>query len=221
MNAPQGIESLIQKTRRYEFLDGLRDMQFGIFFLILGLINWLAYQPVWIVFLIRLKESTGSFGTVLAFILLFGIPVLILFGVRGLMNLIRQRWLWKESGSVKPLNNIMTRRDLFISAGILLIGLLLGAWLNTLADTHELFFWNALWVSVSWSFGYTLLRLGQIVRMARYVWLGILGAVLSTILLFLPLGVTMPILLISLGWGSALIISGFIILRQNWPMVKE
>ncbi|HEX7555561.1 MAG TPA: hypothetical protein VF338_02970, partial [Leptolinea sp.] len=41
------LEQLIQKTRQYEFSDGLRDLQLAVLLGFGGLTAWISFEPFW------------------------------------------------------------------------------------------------------------------------------------------------------------------------------
>jgi hypothetical protein len=59
------------------------------------------------------------------------------------------------------------------------------------------------------------------IKITRYVIMGLIGGIASTALFLVQSSLTGAGLLSFLGWGAIFLISGFIVLRQAWPEVKE
>ncbi len=64
-------------------------------------------------------------------------------------------------------------------------------------------------------FGYTLLAMGRLLDLRRYVGLGLAGGLLSTGALLLPLTFGQLTLLFAFIWGLGLAASGLLTLRQG------
>jgi hypothetical protein len=220
MVAGQDIEKIIKKTQRYEFLDGLRDMQLGIYMALLGFTTWLVFQPATVRLILWLRERVDKFGSIVGIFLIVLLPAIVALGVQQLMYAIRKRWLWQESGMVKPLLMVVPRWITFVSVLVLLTGLGLGLLLQPLFP-RPFFVWGALWGSTGLSFGFLLAAMGRHLQIRRYVWVGILGGVGSTVLVFLPLSLVHSVLVWGLGWGVMLVCSGLLALRRTWPQVGE
>ena len=58
MSVQPDIEKLIRQTKQYEFADGLRDIQLGLFMGSMGALTWLVISPIWI-YLIITQRKTG------------------------------------------------------------------------------------------------------------------------------------------------------------------
>jgi hypothetical protein len=78
-----------------------------------------------------------------------------------------------------------------------------------------------LWAATGWSFGYTLFAMGRNLDLLRYRWLGLVGGILSTALLFLALPFPQSSLLFGLVWCFLLAASGVITLRRVALSVRE
>jgi hypothetical protein len=219
MVAGQDIDKIIKKTQRYEFLDGLREIQLGVYMALLGLTNWIIFQPFWVRFYLWLLDRTDRFTSILAAILLLAIPVLAALGVQQVMYAVRKRWLWQESGMVKPLRVVVPRWITIVSVLVLFAGLGLGLLLQPLFP-NQFFIWGVLWGSTGVSFGFLLAALGQHLQLKRYVWVGILGGVGSVAMFVLPLSLGNSVLVLGLGWAVLLIGSGLLALRKTWPQMR-
>ena len=219
MVAGQDIEKIIKKTQRYEFLDGLRDVQIGIYMALLGLTNWLVFQPFWMRVFLWMLDRAGKFIGILTAILLLAIPFLVALGVQRVMYVIRKRWLWQESGMVKPLRVVVPRWITVVSVLVLFAALGAGLLLQPLFP-RQFFIWGALWGSTGLSFGFVLAAMGWHLQLKRYVWVGVLGGVGSAAMFVLPLSLDNSVLVLGLAWGVLLIGSGLQALRRAWPQVR-
>ncbi len=207
------VDQLIQKTRRYEFSDGLRDVQFAILLGFGGVASWLSFEPFW---LMTIGYTVKTFGRWAAWIGMLPIVLVILavWGMLRLMKVLRRRWLWRESGMVESSRWVVSRRINGLSFLILLGGLAVGLGLRFLGWVDAAFVLRMLWTATGWSFGYTLAAVGHEIGLSRYVWLGSLGAILSTLVLFLPLSFGQSSLVFGLTWFVLLMVSGMTTLRS-------
>jgi len=213
MTSPSDVKQLIQDTRRYEFADGLRDLQLAIFFVTSGAAAWLVFQPFWITLIGDLVERYGRGAAWLGILVLFIAPLAVI-GMLGLMNFARKRWLWRESGMVKPSRWVVPRRVTVLSFVIIVAGLAFAVLARRQGWVEDSFILRMLWVATGWSFGYTLIAMGRELDLPRYIWLGVIGGALSTILLFLDLTFAQVALVFSLTWGLLLSASGIFTLRR-------
>lgn len=213
MTSPSDVKQLIQDTRRYEFADGLRDLQLAIFFVTSGAAAWLVFQPFWITLIGDLVERYGRGAAWLGILVLFIAPLAVI-GMLGLMNFVRKRWLWRESGMVKASRWVVPRRVTVLSFVIIVAGLAFAVLARRQGWVEDSFILRMLWVATGWSFGYTLIAMGRELDLPRYIWLGVIGGALSTILLFLDLTFAQVALVFSLTWGLLLSASGILTLRR-------
>lgn len=222
MDVQPTVENLVRKTQQYEFSDGLRDMQFAILMIGTGLTTWLIMDraDIWLVAMWRLADTLGSWARWLTMLLGF-IPALLTAGALALMNYVRRRWLWQESGFVKPMNIVVPRRVTIISVALFLLGMAIGLGGSSLGLAGDHFALRALFAASGWSFGYSLFGLGKSINLQRYVRLGLIGGLASTILFILPITSGQAALVLGLGWGLALIISGFKPFRNAIRTMRE
>lgn len=219
MTAETNMDDLIHETQRYEFGDGLRDLQLAVLLVVGGLTVWLSFEPMWFTFLGALIQQFGR-GIAWAGLLLTFVPGLLALAMLGLMNWVRRRWLWRASGIVKPVRIIVPRRVSVLSAVILVVGMGIAVLLRQSGWVDDTFLLRMLWTATGWSFGYTLFGVGQNIGLTRYVRLGLVGGAVSTILLFLPLAFNQAGLLFGLVWGMLLGASGIVTLRA-WLQATE
>lgn len=213
MTSPSDVKRLIHETRRYEFSDGLRDIQLAITFGILGVVTWLVMQPLWITTLNQWVQKYGRGAAWLGILLLLITP-LVAWGTLALMNFVRKRWLWRESGMVKPSHWFVPRRVTVLSVVILVAGAALAFVARRAGWVEDSFILRMLWAATGWSTGYTLIGMGRELDLRRYIWLGAVGGAFSTILLFLDLTFAQAALVFGLTWGLLLSASGVFTLRQ-------
>ncbi len=213
MTSPSDVKQLIHDTKRYEFSDGLRDLQLAIILGIGGVVTWLVLQPLWMSTLRNLVQKYGRGAAWLGFLVVFLAP-LAAWGMLALMNAVRKRWLWRESGMVKPSRWIVPRRVTVLSAVILIAGLALTFLARRQGWVEDSTVLLMLWVATGWSFGYTLIGMGRELDLPRYIWLGAVGGALSTILVFLQLTFAQVALVFGLSWGLLLSASGILTLRR-------
>ncbi len=221
MNQQVDAEKIMLKTKQYEFADGLRDLQFGLTFSLAGItLSWM-FTPTWFSFLFKLKENYGAWALWTAFLLLFYLPAFTAAGMLRVMEYVRRRWLWRESGMVKSIRNMVPRRILvlLVVASILLI--FFGIYLHELPQTYELFLLSWLLAVNSWLFGLTLVWFGKHIEVTRYIWIGIICGLASTALLLRELSLHEMWLSFGLVWGLVFLISGAITLRRTWMEVRE
>ena len=213
MTVSPDVDRLIRETRRYEFADGLRDLQLAMLLGLGGLTAWLVFEPFWMTFVVRMAATYGRWAAWVG-ILPALVPPLVVLGMLGVMRVLRRRWLWRESGMVSPSRWAVPRRVNVLSAVILLGGLAVGLGLLKLGLVDASFLLRMLWTATGWSFGYTLFAMGRHLDLPRYRWLGLTGGILSTALLFLPLPFAQSSLVFGLLWCAMLAGSGLITLRR-------
>ncbi len=205
------IDHLIQKTRRYEFADGLRDVQFALLIGLASLGAWLALQPYWMTIIIKASIQYGKWATLLGMAPIV-ITILVVWGMLWVMKIVRQRWLWRESGTVKPSRWVVPRKVNLISTLIFLVAIGVAAGMWVLGWVPESIILKMIWVATGWSFGYTLAAVGMQIGLTRYLYVGLAGGLLSIIALLLPLDFGQTVLLIGAIWFCILLSSGLVTL---------
>jgi len=225
MTTQPDIDALIRKTRQYEFVDGLRDLQMAAIMAIMGAFAWfsltLARMHWYVRLILYLKDTFGSWARWINGL----VYLLILFAVLGgslwIMRVLRRKWLWRESGWVKPVRWQVPRRITVLSAVIMLGGIVLGLILLSAGKVDMSFVLRMLWTATGWGFGYTLIGMGREIGLIRYVWLGAFGGLASTAVLFLPLTFGQTAIVIYGAWTLALGISGAIVLRRASTAIRQ
>lgn len=225
MNKQTDIEGLIRKTRQYEFVDGLRDLQIAAIMAFFVVFSWFVFTLTGVRLYLRLilfiKDIFGSWAPWIDGLLF----LLIIFSIIGvslwLMRAMRRKWLWRESGWVKPLRWQVPRRVSVLSVVIVLGGIGLALALFAADRVEASFILRMLWVATGWAFGYTLVGVGREIGLKRYIWLGAVGGIASTVLLFLPLTFGQIAIVLYGAWALVLGISGAITLRRALVTNKQ
>jgi hypothetical protein len=215
VGAEADVPGLIRRTQQYEFIDGLRDLQLSIILGLGGAMIWFAFSPRWASLLQTLIARFGRWATWTGMVVVF-LPALAAWAMLGLMRFLRRRWLWVSSGTANPHRIVVPRRVNLIAAALLVIGIGIGVLLWAQGIVGDVFALRALWAATGWTFGYTLYGVGRHIGLARYVWIGAIGGVASSVPLLVPLGFASAALALGLGWCVVLAGSGFICLRQAW-----
>ncbi len=222
MNTQPDVKKLIQQTQQYEFVDGLREMQLAVMMAAIGLTAWFVFDliGIWMPVLAGWMRTIGAW-TGLSIQLVVLLPALLALVALLAMRFARRRWLWRESGLVKPNRQIVPLRVTLISVGVLLAGIALGVLLQVIFPVGDLFLMKMIYIASGWSFGYTLITMGNILGLSRLRRVGLFGAVVPTLLIVLPLTIGQMVLIWGLIWGAALGISGMGPLRQKIQAARE
>ncbi len=208
-------EELIRQTKRYEFSDGLRDLQLAMVLSILGVILWLTFDLVYARTLVRLMYTLGAWVGWLSILMIIVLPVLVSLFVRKLTTCVRRRWLWRESGMVESLPWLVPRWVTVLAVSLYLTCVVFSLWLYSIGQVDTTFVLYMLVVAAGWSTGVTLVGLGLTIGLPRYIWLGVIGGLGLTSLLFLPLTFGQAALVFGLSWGFTFAVSGTIALRRK------
>lgn len=221
MISQPNVDKLIRQTQQYEFADGLRDLQMAIILGTLGIVSWLTFDLVYAPFLVKLIKALGPWIGWLSILLVIVLPVIVTWGVLGLMNYVRRRWLWRESGMVKSLSWLVPRWVTVLATTIYLVSVVLSLGLHFSGRFDALFALHMLVVAAGWSTGVTLVGFGLTIGLPRYMWLGVLGGLISTLLLFLRLSFGQTALVFGLSWGFLFAASGIVLLRRTLLSLRE
>jgi len=226
MTIQPNIETLISETRQYEFVDGLRDLQMAAIMAFFGAFAWfsltLTGMRLFVRLILYLKDTFGSWATrLISLSVYFLLLVAISVGSLWLMRTVRRKWLWRESGWVKPLRMQVPRKVNILAAAIFLSGIAVSISLLIAGKVDESFVLRMLGAATGWGFGYTLIGMGREIGLIRYIWLGAVGGIASTILLFLPLTFGQTAILLNGAWALALGITGAIALRGSLTAIRQ
>ena len=218
MSTETNVEGLIHKTRQYEFVDGLRDLQLAVLLAFFGVFTWFSLTLIgmrwYIQWILKLKETFGRWAALISGLLFILILIAFLVGTLWAMRFLRRRWLWRESGWVKPLPWQVPRKVNILSAAIILGGIGLAIGLLIAGRVDESFVLRMFWAATGWAFGFTLVGVGREIGLKRYLWLGSVGGIASTVVLFLHLDFGQTAIALYGPWALALGISGAITLRR-------
>jgi len=211
---------LIRRTLGYEFSDGLRDLQMALLMIVSGLLSWFILDLVYVDFIANLMEALGI-QAVWFSLLLLAIPIVVVWGALGLIHYVRRRWLWRETGMVKPLSRLIPWRVTALATAIYLVSVGLALGLNRLGVLEALFVLRLVIVAAGWSTGVVLVGLGTVIEQQRYKWLGIAGGLVITLLLFLPLTFGQTALVFGFIWGMLFLGSGLALLQGRVLALKS
>lgn len=212
MSAQPDVNKLIRQTRRYEFADGLVDLQVGVILVILGTLPLLVFSPMYMRLQFSLVRAFGVWAKWLALLVVL-LPAFVALGTRHIIRYVRQRWLWCDSGFVKPLPSAVSRKTLALATAIVVVSTVVGFMLSRAGWGGPMFPLRMLVASVGWAQGITMIGVGRTTGLSHYTWLGIVGGLASTLFLFLHLTLGQAWLALCLLWGLAFTASGLISLR--------
>lgn len=216
MVAQSNVEELIRKTKQYEYTDGLFDLAMAVVWMSMGMISWFVFDMarVWFHFIAWLMNVFGYWARWVSMLVVL-LPALLACGAFVLITFVRKRWLWRDSGWVKPLRLVTPRRVPLISTAIMLGSILLGFTLYHFGTVGSLFALQMLVIGTSWTTGYSLVALGRHVGLPRYIWLGMIGGLAPTPALFLNLSFGQTCLALGLWWSLVLAVSGTVTLQRR------
>lgn len=211
------VSRLQQRTERYEFADGIRELQFAFCVLVTGFYGWVVWDmpSVWQPFSewVRTQNVVVMIG--LTFVLPIGVPLVISqFGLRWANEYLRRRWLWRTTGFIKPKPWIVPRRTLFASFAIMFAVFIAGILLAIQLKEASLII-RGIYVGTGFEFAYMWLAMAKRFNLPRYRVVAVVGLVSTIILALLPMRVGLFVLIISVFWGGLLMVSGLYAMRQT------
>jgi hypothetical protein len=142
-------------------------------------------------------------------LLLVFLPAILGLGMLGLINFVRRRWLWRHTGMVKPSNQIVPRWSVVFATIIYVLSIV---FVFIYKPANTLLILQMLVVAAGWSTGLMLIGAGNYLKLVRYVWMGLLGGLISTLLLFTNLTFGQTALVFGLSWGIMFAVVGIAIL---------
>jgi hypothetical protein len=220
MNDIREIDNLTRLTRKREFDDGLVDILYGGVFLVWGLASWFLYSTVGLRWLVTALTQQREI-TIIAMLALAPVFLLVIYGMRRLIEWIRRRYLWKDSGYVEALK-WQVSRSITIIATCLSIALILGAtWQMARGALSEEGALGALVASANLGTAVVYLGMGIDLRIRRYLVVGIAGLILTVILLSQMVSFAVSWLLLGVGWMIILTVSGLWALLQSIRSLAE
>jgi hypothetical protein len=207
MNTVLDLDNKTRNTRRREFADGMFDFVVAGLILFLAVANWLVFSFIglrWLAAALLWNRELTIIG-LLALIPLF---YLLIVGARGLINRIRYKTIWKNSGRLEPLRWQVNWRT-SLASGLTFILLIIVALIlmnRGLIDSVDVL--RVLVAATGAAMGVTYFGLGIEIRFPRYRWVGIAGLLLSTVLAFMPLSFASAWLGLGIIWAAVLAVSG-------------
>lgn len=125
------VVDLQRRTMRYEFADGIREFQLAFWLVVVGVYSWVVWDklPEW-GSIVESVRAMGSGVAVIVFLVLpIAIPVLAShYGLMWINERVRRRWLWRNTGYIKPRQWVVPRRVILggcaLAMGVLVLGIL-------------------------------------------------------------------------------------------------
>jgi hypothetical protein len=206
-------DDLIRATRRYEFSDGLVELQLSVVLASLGVSIALVFSPLFVRLVLGLSRTFGSWAKWLAAVIVLA-PALIAVGTRQLLRAVRRRWIWRSSGFVEPLPSAVPASALVLGTAIVVVASVVAVMLYRSGGREPMLVVRALVASAGWAQGVSTIGVGRRTGLANYTRLGIAGGLASTVFLFLRLPFGQIWLAFCLLWALGLAISGLVSLRR-------
>ena len=220
MNHPIDLDGLTKATRRREFDDGLMDFANGAILLVLGLFAWFLFSQnglEWYAMAIINYRNITLVG-------LFGVVVLVItgpFGMRRLIEYIRISIIWKDYGFIKPLNRQSSWYVTLLS-GVVAIGMILFAtWLMTVGRINAESVLRTMVSASGVATGIIYIGIWVSLDLRRYLIVGLIGGMISVLILFLPVSFSTAWLIFGITWMLLLVVSGTWALKQVLSENKE
>jgi hypothetical protein len=218
MTDPVDLDALTRNTRRLEFEDGLNDIQNAILFLLLGSMGALFMSTAGIELYMRAMLVNSEITTI-ALLALIPLFILITFGVRRVITGYRKRVLWSHLGEIEPFRWQVESRVSVLATVIWLLVVIVGLVIvdrPTELDADMRVIIAAGGVAT----GVVYYALGHTLKLNRYRWVGVTGAVLSMMLMILPVEVTLSWVSFGLVWTLILLISGISAFRETQARLR-
>jgi hypothetical protein len=214
------LDKITQATRRREFEDGLMDYVLGGFFLFICLMDALIFSTFgvrWLTTsLIKNREIT-----ILALVTIFLLLILSIFGARRLIEHIRRQTFWVNRGFVKSLR-WQVSWQVNVSAASVLIAMIAAAyWLMLNGSIKQEVVLRTLVSAIGAATGIVFFGMGKVVDLQRYKWTGIVGGILSFLIILLPVPFSISWMVLGIIWMVVLVVSGSWALRRSILALRE
>lgn len=200
-----------RRTVRYELADGVRDFQSAMWILVIGFYGWLMWDmpQVWLPAMVDLMDWQGElFGWILILTFGLGIPIILIEGSLRLMNeYVRRRWLWRETGFIKPKRMIVPRPTLFIAFAIMIVTFVGGIFLAIQLEDPWIIF-RSIFVGSGFEMAFMYFSLGGQFEIKRYRMVALGGLIGTLALAPLSVSVGLHALMICAFWTVILLVSG-------------
>jgi hypothetical protein len=214
------LDSLTRNTRRLEFEDGLNDFQNGIIFLLLGVLNSLFMSRIGIELFIRailLNEEI----TIIALLALIPLFYLLTFGIRRLIRRYRREVLWRHLGEIEPFKWQVDTRFTLAAIGVWLIVIIVGFILFS-GDPGDLDAGMRVIAAAGGAATAVIyFAMGRMLKLERFRWVGLVGMVLSLLLLVIPFSASLSWIAFGVTWALILGVSGSLALRNTLVRLRE
>ena len=220
MNEYVDLDALTRNTRRLEFDDGLNDIQNSLVFLLLGLLGAFFMSTAGITLYMRAMIFNQEITTV-ALIAIIPLFVVITFGSRRLIDRYRKQVLWRDLGEVEPFRWQVDRRASVLATVILLAVVISGLAIFS-GDPVDLDASMRVIVAAGGiATGVVYFVMGRSLEISRYLWVGLIGGLLSAALIVMPFNAGVSWVVFGLIWMVTLLISGFTALRGALLKLQE
>jgi len=214
------IDNLTRVTRRRDFEDGLMDFVFAGAFLFIGLLAGFFTSPVglrwYLTSLLWNREIT-----IIAEITLFLLFILFVFGAKRMIARIRRKTLWKNRGFVKPLRWQVSWKINALAVIVLIAMLVIAFWLLLNGSISREIVLRTLVSSAGVATGFVFFGMGKELDLQRYRWVGVVGGVLSALIILTPMSFSSSWLALGIGWMIVLTISGLWALQKSLVALRE
>lgn len=214
MNRVVDMDSLTKATRRYEFDDGLIDFAVGALFLLSSVYNWFLFSPEgirWYAIALMTNRALTLFGLAV----IAALNIVFLLGARRAIYITRQSTIWRDSGYVKPTLRPTGWPTILLSV-VVLLGMNVGAYLlMAIGRINTESILRTLVASVGVGTGILYFGTGLSLGLRRYLAVGMAGGILSAVILFMSVSLSVAWLILGTIWSAALAVSGVWALRQT------
>ncbi len=220
MNHIIEFDNLTKATRRREFDDGLMDYVFGFTILLIGLLGWFFFSPVGLSWLISGLIQNRDI-TIIALILMIALLILFISGARRMIEYIRQQHFWKNLGFVKPLRWQVSWQINALASVVLIAMLMIAVWLYLNGYVLQEIVLRTLVSSTGVATGIVFFGVGKELDLRRYKWVGVVGGILSTLVILLPISFSVSWLVLGVVWMIVLTVSGSWALQKSILVLRE
>ena len=214
------VDDLIRATRRYEFADGLAELQLSVVTASIGVVSGVVLSPVFVRSSMVLARTVGSWARWLVMSVLL-LPAVVAYGSRHAMRAVRRRWLWRSSGFVEPLPSAVPAGALVLGTAIIVGASVGGSLLYRSGGREPMLVLRVLVASVGWAQGVIIGGVGLRTRLLHYTWVGVGGGLASTVFLFWQLPFGRTFLAFCVLWALVLAASGTTSLRRTLHQSRE
>jgi hypothetical protein len=146
---------------------------------------------------------------------------LITFGMRRLILRYRRDVLWRHLGEVEPFKWQVDRRFSILATVIWLVVVVIG-FIFLSEDPMDLdASMRVIAAAGGVATGVIYVAMGRSLALERYRWVGIVGMVLSALLIFVPLRVSLSWIAFGIVWAVILGVSGSLALRNTLMRLRE